>query len=484
MEYKLATLARIKFDQKFKKIITKLKNLFIEQTYEVDEFFRELLKTSKRDFHEMFLRTYGLIYDTNSYIFQDMFEDLERYYMTGRINLDKAMVHFFQRLYKKMFQVLNSQYQFSESYLKCIGAYMDDMKPFGDIPDKLTVEIKKSFIAIRAFVQALRIGHEVAKNMLKAELALECSKALMKMTHCSHCQGLPYLKPCGNYCLHVMKGCLTYHMEIHLSWNEYVELLLMLATRLENSFNIESVVDPIDIKISDAIMNFQENGAVVSRTLFEHCGKPKLKKRSTEENLKFKTIKLINQDNKTHTSQANKNNLDYLIQVIKKRVKQHRKFWIELPQKMCKSYRAVNYTHQRKSCWNGLEKARYEGGLNMDEIVEPKYRPEISVNMSRQDNIVNRQIIRLKLISTKMKQAFNGLDINWEDSEFELNSGGSGNRDDIIDEERDDVSDETDIAYFDFPDPVFWSTPKSIRSGTPVNRESTLLIIIFVVFFI
>lgn len=32
-----------------------------------------------------------------------------------------------------------------------------------------------------------------------------------------------------------------------------------LASRLEGPFNIESVVDPIDVKISDAIMTLQEN---------------------------------------------------------------------------------------------------------------------------------------------------------------------------------------------------------------------------------
>jgi hypothetical protein len=36
-----------------------------------------------------------------------------------------------------------------------------------------------------------------------------------------------------------------------------------LAIRLEGPFNIESVVDPIDVKISDAIMILQENSITV-----------------------------------------------------------------------------------------------------------------------------------------------------------------------------------------------------------------------------
>ena len=39
---------------------------------------------------------------------------------------------------------------------------------------------------------------------------------------------------------------------------------MKIATRLEGPFNIEMVVEPIDVKISDAIMNFQENSEAVS----------------------------------------------------------------------------------------------------------------------------------------------------------------------------------------------------------------------------
>lgn len=41
--------------------------------------------------------------------------------------------------------------------------------------------------------------------------------------------------------------------------------MLNLADRLEGPFNFESVMDPIDVKISDAIMNMQENSIHVSQ---------------------------------------------------------------------------------------------------------------------------------------------------------------------------------------------------------------------------
>ncbi len=38
-----------------------------------------------------------------------------------------------------------------------------------------------------------------------------------------------------------------------------------MGERLIGPFNIEAVVEPIDIKISDAIMNFQESGYEVTQ---------------------------------------------------------------------------------------------------------------------------------------------------------------------------------------------------------------------------
>lgn len=48
-------------------------------------------------------------------------------------------------------------------------------------------------------------------------------------------------------------------------WLPCLDALMKVADRLLGPFNIELVVDPIDIKISDAIMNFQENGYEISQ---------------------------------------------------------------------------------------------------------------------------------------------------------------------------------------------------------------------------
>ena len=50
----------------------------------------------------------------------------------------------------------------------------------------------------------------------------ECQKALMRMSYCPHCKGLPYVKPCYHLCLNVMKGCLASQAELDAEWNNYI----------------------------------------------------------------------------------------------------------------------------------------------------------------------------------------------------------------------------------------------------------------------
>lgn len=49
-----------------------------------------------------------------------------------------------------------------------------------------------------------------------------------------------------------------------------------VADRLLGPFNIAMVVEPIDIKISEAIMSFQEHNQEISQKIFSGCGKPVL----------------------------------------------------------------------------------------------------------------------------------------------------------------------------------------------------------------
>jgi len=87
-----------------------------------------------------------------------------------------------------------------------------------------------------------------------------------------------------------MKGCLAYHSQLDQDWNAFLgkpsddsfiftsiliyiqhngfpltDIMEKVKKRLLGPFNIELVVIPINVKISEGIMNFQENSQKVSQ---------------------------------------------------------------------------------------------------------------------------------------------------------------------------------------------------------------------------
>lgn len=161
-------------------------------------------------------------------------------------------------------------------YLGCVSEHMKQLKPFGDIPEKLTGQIKRSFVATRTLEQALASAADVAKNMANLHSSADCTAALTKMRQCGACRGFVE-KPCSNYCVNVMRGCLSHFLELDIEWDNFVQSMDRIIERLLGPFNIVMVVEPINIKISEAIMNFQETGTAISQQIFDGCGKPQLK---------------------------------------------------------------------------------------------------------------------------------------------------------------------------------------------------------------
>lgn len=122
------------------------------------------MNSSKMEFHEMFERTYGKIYLKNSDVFSDFFHELELYYKKGTIRLSESMDTFFSILYQRMFTVINAQYNFDDKYLTCVAENMQEMKPFGDVPKKLGMQLRRSFVATRTFYKSLMRGKYSTKE--------------------------------------------------------------------------------------------------------------------------------------------------------------------------------------------------------------------------------------------------------------------------------------------------------------------------------
>lgn len=130
-------------------------------------FFRELLKNAEGSLHNMFVRTYGMMYVQNAELFKNFFTSLTRYYQSGSsaVNLDSMLSEFWAELLERMFRLVNVQYEFTDEYMDCVSRYTDQLQPFGDVPRKLRIQLTRAFVATRTFVRGLALIPQVVNKV-------------------------------------------------------------------------------------------------------------------------------------------------------------------------------------------------------------------------------------------------------------------------------------------------------------------------------
>ncbi|XP_047227525.1 glypican-6-like isoform X2 [Girardinichthys multiradiatus] len=428
MEDKFGQQSKLDFENLLDETSHTLRSTFVSRHKRFDEFFLELLDNTERSLNEMFVRTYGKPYMQNAEVFENLFAELKRYYTGGNVNLEEMLNDFWSRLLERMFTLLNSQYVITEDYLECISKYTDELKPFGDVPRKLKAQVTRAFIAARTFVQGLSVGREVAQRVSKVNSTPACIRGLTKMLYCSFCRGMPGVKPCKNYCLNVMKGCLANQADLDPEWNQYIDAMLLVAQRLEGPFNIESVMDPIDVKISEAIMNMQDNSAQVSFRVFQGCGQPKLAEisRSVRGASDVLNARFRPYNPEEPPTTAAGTSLDRLVVDIKQKLKLSKKFWLSLPEAMCVEDRVTAGNTSDDDCWNGHTKGRYFPEVQKDGLANQMNNPEVGVDITRPDTFIRQQIMALRVMTNKLRNAYNGNDISFQDTSDEGSSSGSG----------------------------------------------------------
>lgn len=427
MEDKLNQQSKVEFEKVVEETSLNMRTTFVSRHKKFDEFFLELLDTSEKSLNTMFTQTYGKLYIQNSEIFQDLFTELKRYYTGGNVNLEEMLNDFWCKLLERMFQLLNSQYHFTDDYLECVSKYTDQLKPFGDVPRKLKAQVTRAFIAARTFVQGLMVGREVANRVAKVNVAPACVRALTKMLYCPYCRGMPGLKPCHNYCQNVMRGCLANQADLDAEWNVFIDAMLLVADRLHGPFNIEAVIEPIDIKISEAIMTMQDNSMHVSAKVFQGCGQPKpsgigRSARGISDVFSGQRFKHFNPEERPTTAAGT--SLDRLVIDIKEKLKESKRFWSKLPDDICAKGKVSELDEEQ--CWNSHAKARYFPEVVKEGLTNQINNPEVDIDITRPDTLIRQQIMALRVMTNKLKNAYNGNDIYFQDSSDEGSSSGSG----------------------------------------------------------
>lgn len=200
---------------------------------------------------------------------KELFTDISLYILGAETTVESAVLRFFDSLFPLVYSRLINPgiTDLSEDYTECLRLTRQDINPFGHYSKNMVTELSKSLWASRMLSQALSLGIEVINTTEHAAVSRECSRALVKMQYCPHCQGLTLIRPCVGYCLNVMRGCLASVAELDTQWRLFISTLESLTNAIAASQELEMALSGIRSSINEAILHAQLNGPQLSATV-------------------------------------------------------------------------------------------------------------------------------------------------------------------------------------------------------------------------
>uniref|UniRef100_A0A669Q7H8 Glypican 5 n=1 Tax=Phasianus colchicus TaxID=9054 RepID=A0A669Q7H8_PHACC len=186
----------------------------------------------------------------------------------------------------------------------------------------------------------------------------DCSRALLRMQYCPHCQGLILGKPCMGYCLNVIRGCLAYMAEVDLHWQHVL-------------LNFYSFVN-------DALMQARVNGPELTEQVNKVCGPPVRKPTqsphcSFDQNKYNQELKMFSKDSEETLASRRKEFISHLCL--------YRAFYGGLADQLCGNELAAA---DGLPCWNGEDVVKsYTHRVVGSGIKDQSGNPEIIDKLKR-----------------------------------------------------------------------------------------------------
>uniref|UniRef100_A0A7E4ZQ37 Glypican-6 n=1 Tax=Panagrellus redivivus TaxID=6233 RepID=A0A7E4ZQ37_PANRE len=236
--------------------------------------FRAALNVTRARLDRLFAKSYGPFYLQHREMFDDFFNELDTYYTSpySHISVTDIIDRLFKRLFITMFTLMNPLKLPGTFEKECMAKQMEIIKPFGGYPSKMHKHVERAFTSWKFVGKAMDRGVAELLELLTFKISDECVSGLTKMRHCHVCSGVsPITKPCPGFCLNVLKGCFAGMAEIDPQWNNYLQGLVKNSERLGEVFNPRHVFAPVPVQISEAVMNYQEKGAIISNRVIAAC---------------------------------------------------------------------------------------------------------------------------------------------------------------------------------------------------------------------
>ncbi|XP_059197906.1 glypican-1-like [Centropristis striata] len=424
MEENLAGLSSRETEGLIREAGRSLQSAFIPLHRNFDTYFTELHSRSERSLQEV-LSPLGALYSQNTRLFGDLYNDLKQYYRGSALNLDETLSEFWSRLLERTFKIsAPTDVTLSEDYLECVAKQQETLRPFGDIPRDMKTKLIRAFVTARSFVQGLMVSGEVVKKVSQVHLSPECTKALMKLVYCPHCRGIASVKPCSNYCSNVMKGCLANQADLDPEWQNLIDTMIQVASSFSKEPSLDVVVSSIPARIYEAVHFLQENMDTFTTRVYQTCGFPGEPGTGspTPHEQRKKSSSLTASEYKPSPTAGLR--LEMQVSDLSSKLKEMREYWTQLPLALCSKMAAGGGSQDK--CWNGITKARYLPELMGDGLANQINNPEVELDITKPDMTIRQQIMQLKIMSNRLKNALDGNDVDFQDASDDISGSGSG----------------------------------------------------------
>ncbi|NXJ81149.1 GPC1 protein, partial [Trogon melanurus] len=412
MEENFANKSRSEFEAMMKEAGRSVQMTLTAQHRSFDSYFQDLLNKSEKALYDAFPSMYGELYTQNMKVFKDLYSELRRYYRGSNINLEEALNEFWTRLLERLFKLMNPQYHITDEYLDCMVKHAEQHKPFGEVPRDLKVKATRAFIAARSYAQGFLVGSDVVKKVSQVSLSHECTRAIMKLMYCPHCRGMSSVKPCNNYCLNVVKGCLANQADLNTEWKYLMDSLIVVADRIDGPYNVDAVIGTIHMRISEAISNLQENKDSITAKVFQGCGNPKIsiKGSSSEDKKRTRKVALEAKSSAQALEMLVTDTTDYSFSGV----------WV------------ITGVWNRESLAGGETSKpvtffhSYLPEVMGDGLANQINNPEVEVDITKPDMTIRQQIMQLKIMTNRLGNANIGNDVDFQDASDDMSGSGSG----------------------------------------------------------
>ncbi|XP_069720973.1 glypican-5-like isoform X3 [Phaenicophaeus curvirostris] len=368
MEESYQAAVRRERTQSIQALNFELKYMIVGHITAFQEAFESLLHSAENRTSSLFETAYRPVAKEAAAPVKELFTDISLYILCAETTVESAVLRFFDSLFPLVFSRLINPgiTELSEDYTECLRLMRQDINPFGHYSKNMVTELSKYLWASRMLSQALSLGIEVINTTEHAALTKECSKALVKMQYCPHCQGLTLIRPCVGYCLNVMRGCLASVSELDAHWREYISTLEYLTNEKAASHDLEIAVMGIQNSINEAILHAQLNGPQISATVDKVCGQPRQQEGdlSSDNIVPVKEVTEAQAFVMTHTSlnnkrsslplKASKNDKSRSLKKISREfinyMKRSRTFYASIAERLCDGDLVMR---DSSTCWNG-----------------------------------------------------------------------------------------------------------------------------------